>query len=67
MALSPAQDEVVTTYKYDNNNLLMTEMTVMAMDSALGIRTKRTCFQYDIYGNRIGETSPNAQSATCTP
>jgi hypothetical protein len=66
-ALSPAQDEVVTTYKYDNNNLLMTEMTVTAADSTNVVRTKRTCFQYDIYGNRIGETQPNAQLASCTP
>jgi len=53
-------DEVVTRYEYNHPNLLMTGMTV----TADGI-TKRTCYQYDIYGNQIGVTTPNANLSSC--
>ncbi|TVZ37115.1 hypothetical protein P886_1454 [Alteromonadaceae bacterium 2753L.S.0a.02] len=50
-------DEVVTTYDYgpenQANNLLLRGVKVAA-DS----KQRITCFQYDIYGNKIGETKP---------
>lgn len=55
-------DEVVTRYEYDNDNLLMTGMTVT--DPVSGA-TLRTCFQYDIYGNQIGKTQPKAGLTQC--
>ncbi len=57
-----ANDEVVTRYEYEHDNLLMTGMTVT--DQATGI-TLRTCYRYDIYGNQIGATLPNAGLTSC--
>lgn len=54
-------DEVVTTFEYNNDNLLMTGSTM----AAPGAPTLRTCFQYDRYGNRIGKTDPNANLTSC--
>ena len=53
-------DEVVTRYEYNNNNLLLTGMTVTTPDG-----THRTCYQYDKYGNQIGKTEPNANLSAC--
>lgn len=53
-----ATDEVITGYEYNSDNLFLTGMTVTAMNSAGQIITKRTCYQYDQYGNKIGETTP---------
>jgi hypothetical protein len=64
--ITPEQDEVIKSYEYNNDNLLLTGMTVTAYDGSKVV-TKRTCYQYDIYGNRIGETQPNAQLFSCTP
>lgn len=55
-------DEVVTRYEYNHNNLLLTGVTVT--DQKTGV-TLRTCYQYDISGNRIGEISPNANLSSC--
>lgn len=52
--------EVVTRYEYNSNNLFLTATTVTA-DSV----TRRTCYQYDIYGNRIGETQPLGTTTGC--
>lgn len=57
-----AGDEVITRFEYEHPNLLMTGMTVT--DPQTG-QTLRTCFQYDIYGNQIGKTSPKANMSTC--
>lgn len=50
-------DEVVTTYDYGDdstaNNLQLRSVTVAADG-----QSRRTCYRYDIYGNRIGETQP---------
>jgi hypothetical protein len=54
-------DEVVTTYEYNHNNLLMTGMVV----TAPGGPARRTCYRYDIYGNQIGVTTPNAALGSC--
>jgi hypothetical protein len=53
-------DEVVTTYQYEDKNLLLKGVTVSAPD---GVR--RTCYRYDIYGNQIGVTTPNANMGSC--
>jgi hypothetical protein len=53
-------DEVVTRYDYNHDNLLITGKTVTADGETL-----RTCFGYDVYGNRISETQPKANLATC--
>lgn len=57
-------DEVVTTYGYGPdagpNNLLVREVTVQAD----GI-TRRTCYAYDRFGNRISEISPRAGVTQC--
>jgi YD repeat-containing protein len=54
-------DEVVTRLEYDHDNLLLTGMTVA--DPAGNVR--RTCYQYDIYGNQIGVTQPKANLSSC--
>lgn len=55
-------DEVLTRYEYNNDNLLLTGMTVFSQKDN---RTLRSCYQYDIYGNRIGEIQPNANLNAC--
>jgi hypothetical protein len=68
-----SNDEVVTVYDYGltsgANNLLLRGVTVTALtQNGTGqnaMETRRTCFNYDDYGNRIGETKPNAQLASC--
>lgn len=54
-------DEVVTQYQYDVGNLLLIGKAVTAEGLTL-----RTCYRYDVYGNLIGETQPNAGLATCS-
>lgn len=53
-------DEVVTAFEYEPKNLLLKGVTVTSPD---GVR--RTCYQYDIYGNQIGVTTPNANLGSC--
>ncbi len=53
-------DEVVTRYEYNHDNLLLTGMTVTADGQTL-----RTCYAYDIYGHKVGETEPNANLSSC--
>jgi YD repeat-containing protein len=59
-----AGDEVVTTYDYGANagpsNLLLHGVAVTADGT-----THRTCYTYDIYGNKISETPPNAGLTSC--
>ncbi len=60
-------DEVVTTYEYNHDNLLMTGMTVTEPPPPAGNGiTLRTCFEYDIYGNQIGKTDPKAGLSSCS-
>lgn len=51
-------DEVVTRYVYNNWNLLLTSAT-----TTFGGKSLRTCYQYDVYGNKVGETQPKGSSA----
>lgn len=60
-----AVDEIVSRFEYNSDNLFLTGMTVTAADSTGTIVTQRTCYQYDKYGNRIGETQPKANLASC--
>jgi len=61
-----ANDEVVTRYEYDiTKNLHLKGKTVTAVNTFNVPTVKRTCYQYDIYGNLIGETQPNANPASC--
>lgn len=62
-----AADEIVTSYEYNHDNLLMTGMTTTAPNFAGVPETKRSCYRYNMYGNRIGETQPNANLTSCTP
>ncbi|MDF2176840.1 hypothetical protein P2G88_01065 [Aliiglaciecola sp. CAU 1673] len=56
-----ANDEVVVSYEYENNNLFMIGKVVTGPGGA----SLRTCYRYDIYGNLIGETKPKANLASC--
>jgi hypothetical protein len=53
-------DEVEITYAYDSANLFLIEQSVTS-----GSTTRRTCYRYDIYGNKIGVTQPRANPSTC--
>lgn len=59
-----ASDEVKKTYAYfpenQANNLQVRSITVTADQES-----RTTCYQYDIYGNRIGETAPKGASNSC--
>jgi hypothetical protein len=46
-------DEVVTRYAYNHDNLLLTSVT-----TTFNNKTLRTCYQYDEFGNKLGETQP---------
>ncbi|GLX78743.1 hypothetical protein tinsulaeT_20830 [Thalassotalea insulae] len=53
-------DEIVIGYEYTTSNLLLKGKTITADG-----KTLRTCYSYDNYGNRIGETKPKAGLTTC--
>ncbi len=61
-----ARDEVVTAYEYNHDNLLLTGITVTVVGNNNVAQVKRTCYQYDKFGNRIGETQPKALRTSCT-
>jgi len=68
-------DKIETVYEYGpqsagqpNNLLLMGKVVTAAAVNASNVMestSKRTCFQYDKYGNKIGQTEPNANPAQC--
>lgn len=74
-----SSDEVVTDYYYGlqpqtssnpvANNLLVRGAQVRAVDATGTGTTRVTCYAYDIYGNKISTTLPNAgiSSATSCP
>lgn len=55
-----SNDETIVAFEYEHDNLLMTARTVTADGQTL-----RICYAYDHYGNRIGETEPNANLTSC--
>jgi YD repeat-containing protein len=63
-----AADEIVTDYDYGPNsgpNILQLRGVAVTADGGAGIVTRRTCYGYDDAGNRISETRPNANPASC--
>lgn len=60
-----SSDEVKITYEYDDaigvTNLYMKAKVIKA-DNV----TRRTCYEYDIYGNQIGETKPLGTASVCS-
>jgi len=61
---SVAGDEIITAYDYGPdsapNNLLLRGKTVTWSGNV-----QRVCYGHDIYGNKIWETSPNADPSGC--
>lgn len=61
-------DEVVTDLDYGPsngpNNLALRGETVTAYVNGT-VQVRRTCYSYDVLGNRIGVTTPNAGLAAC--
>ncbi len=51
-------DEVVTRFSYNAGNLLLSSVATTASG-----KTLRTCYQYDAYGNKLGETQPKGASS----
>lgn len=62
-------DEVKTYYEYDDapsgSNLHLKGVVIEAMNAAGEPETRRTCYAYDRYGNRISETLPKANLSAC--
>jgi YD repeat-containing protein len=64
-------DEIISEYDYGPsqagvaNNLFLRGMSVTALNSQGARETRRTCYAYDKYGNRIGETKPKANLTSC--
>ena len=58
-------DKIVTEFEYDPHHNLNLVGTAVTADG----KTLRTCYQYDQYGNKIGESQPKANSSvtTCVP
>jgi hypothetical protein len=52
-------DDVVTKFNYNQNNLQLTSVSTTS-----GGKTLRTCYQYDLYGNKLGQTQPKG-AASC--
>lgn len=59
-----ATDEIKTMYSYGDtseaNNLFLKGITLISNGE-----TRRTCFSYDNYGNKISETQPKANLSSC--
>lgn len=64
-----AVDEVVTDYDYGPNSgpntLLLRGVVVTAANAAGTLESLRTCYTYDVHGNRISETKPLANLTSC--
>jgi RHS repeat-associated protein len=64
-----ALDEVVTEYDYGPqdgtaNNLQLRSISVTAEVNG-ALQTRTTCYEYDLYGHRIGETLPEGTAGGC--
>lgn len=59
-------DEVITQYEYasagQEDSLLVKGISITDVGRN---ETRRTCFEYDIYGNKIAEVKPKANIASC--
>ena len=64
-ACGSSADEVVTTYEYASapvENALLPRGVVVTADGV----SRRTCFGYDRFGNKIWQKSPRAGATTCS-
>ena len=63
-------DEVITEYDYGPtsgpNNLLLRGVTVTAANSSGQMESRRTCYQYNYFGEKISETTPAAGLGVCS-
>ena len=58
-------NKIVTRYEYNHPNLHLTS-TIMEAKNAQGVQeSRRTCYQYDLFGNQTGVISPKAGRAHC--
>ncbi len=68
-ANTPEADMVVSEYDYGPdtglNNLLLRGMTVRAQNAEGQMETRRTCYEYNYFGERISETLPGADLSSC--
>jgi YD repeat-containing protein len=65
-----SNDQIVTTYDYGPNsgpnNLILRGKTVTGYNPVTQtIQTLRSCYAHDMQGNKIWETSPNANPSSC--
>jgi len=60
-----AGDEVVTEYLYGPTNSGPNNLWLRGVAITADGQTRRTCYQYDNVGNKIAETQPNANPASC--
>jgi YD repeat-containing protein len=63
-------DEIVTDYDYGPttgiNTLLLRGVAVTAVNAAGQMETRRTCYTYNYFGERVSETAPAANLASCS-
>lgn len=58
-------DEILVNYEYHHDNLHLTGVVVTAKNEDGIVVSQRTCYEYDIYGNKIGEIPPRENSQSC--
>lgn len=63
-------DEITTDYDYGPtsgfNNLRLRGVAVTAVNSSGAMETLRTCYTYNAFGERVSETAPAANLASCS-
>jgi hypothetical protein len=60
-----SQDQKITTYEYGGSGTI-DALRVKGVAISSGGQTLRTCYKYDIYGNIISTTQPNANISICS-
>jgi YD repeat-containing protein len=63
-ACAIANDEVRKNYQYGPASGLQ-DLLIHGTSVTADSITLRTCYTYDVYGNKLSETKPNAQLAAC--
>jgi len=58
-------DEVITRYEYGPTNSGPNNLWLRGVAITADGQTRRTCYQYDNVGNKIAETQPKANRASC--
>jgi hypothetical protein len=63
-------DEIITDYDYGAvtgaNTLRLRGVAVTAANAAGQMETLRTCYSYNYFGERVSETAPAANLASCS-